>query len=117
MQTIKVQAWKAMVFINFYICPVFQDNFWRDLLQKLQVTITFKNVEVILEVNDEQYIETLSVMLAAIQMEKEISEEIINQAFPGVWTSNVPGRVKNAPPTVIKTKEGNLKKEKFCKQN
>ena len=45
-------------------------------------------------------------MLAAIQMEKEISEKIIIQAFPGGWTCNVPGRVKNSPPIVIKPKEG-----------
>ena len=38
-------------------------------------------------------------------MEGEISEEIINQMFPGVWASNVPGRAKNAPPILIKLKE------------
>ena len=38
-------------------------------------------------------------------MEGEISEEIINQVFPGVWASNVPERAKNAPPIVIKLKE------------
>lgn len=78
----------------------------RDLLEQLQVTIQFKNGEVILEVNDEQYIEALSLMLTAIQTEGEISEEIINQVFPGVWASSVPGRAKNAPPILIKLKEG-----------
>ena len=45
-------------------------------------------------------------LLTAIQMEGEISEEIINQVFLGEWASNVPGRVKIAPPIVIKLKEG-----------
>ena len=44
-------------------------------------------------------------MLTAIQMEGEISEELMNQVFHGAWASNVPGRVKNAPPIVIKLKE------------
>ncbi|XP_058280394.1 uncharacterized protein LOC131378806, partial [Hirundo rustica] len=30
----------------------------------------------------------------------------MNQVFPGVWASNVPGRAKNALPIVIKLKEG-----------
>ena len=76
------------------------------MLEQLQVTIKFNNREVILEVNDEQYIEALSLMLTAIQIEGEISEEIINQVFPRVWASNVPGKAKNAPPIVIKLKEG-----------
>ena len=76
------------------------------MLEQLQVTIKFKNGEVILEVNDEQYIKALSLMLTAIQIEGEISEEIMNQVFPGVWVSNAPGKAKNAPPIVIKLKEG-----------
>lgn len=77
----------------------------RNLLKQLQVTIKFKNEEVILEVNNEQYIQALSLMLTAVQIEGKISEEIINQLFPGVWASNVPRRAKNAPPIVIKLKE------------
>ncbi|XP_058279938.1 uncharacterized protein LOC120764818 isoform X2 [Hirundo rustica] len=45
-------------------------------------------------------------MLITVQTEGEISEEIINQVFPGVWASNVPGRAKNALPILIKLKEG-----------
>lgn len=48
----------------------------RNLLKQLQVTIKFKNGEVILEVNDEQYIQALSLMLTAVQVEGKISEEI-----------------------------------------
>ena len=43
-------------------------------------------------------------MLTAVQIEGEISEEIMNQVFPGVWASNVPGKEKNAAPIVIKLK-------------
>ncbi|XP_068031658.1 uncharacterized protein [Anomalospiza imberbis] len=40
------------------------------------------------------------------EAKEEISEEILNQVFPGVWASNVPGRAKNAPPIQIRLKEG-----------
>ena len=45
-------------------------------------------------------------MLTAVQIEGEISEEIMNQVFPAVWASNIPGKAKNAPLIVIQLKEG-----------
>ncbi|XP_009957622.1 PREDICTED: uncharacterized protein LOC104352875 [Leptosomus discolor] len=33
-------------------------------------------------------------------------EEIINQVYPGVWASGIPGKAKNATPIVIELKEG-----------
>ncbi|XP_016161147.1 PREDICTED: endogenous retrovirus group K member 25 Pol protein-like isoform X2 [Ficedula albicollis] len=78
----------------------------RDLLEQLQATIIFKDGEITLEVNDRQYIEVLSLILTIVEIEEEIREEIISQVFPGVWASNVPGRAKNAPPIIIKLKEG-----------
>lgn len=78
----------------------------RDLLEQLPATITFKNGEVTLEVNDQKYIEVLSLTLTAIEIKEEIDEEILSQVFPGAWASEVPGRAKNASPIVIKLEEG-----------
>lgn len=61
----------------------------RYFLEKLQVTITFKNGEIFLEVNDQKYMEVLTLMLTAIEVEEEISEEIMTQVFPGVWAFNL----------------------------
>lgn len=41
-----------------------------------------------------------------IETKGEISEKIMSQVFPGVWVSDIPGRAKNAPPILIKLKEG-----------
>lgn len=75
----------------------------RDLLEQLQATITFKDGKITLELNDQQYGEVLNSMLTAMEAKEENSKEI-NQVFPGVRTSNVPGRTKNTLP--IKVKEG-----------
>lgn len=56
----------------------------RDLLEQLQATIMFKDGEITLEVNDQQYVEILTLMLTTTEAEEEISEEIMNQVFPGV---------------------------------
>lgn len=56
----------------------------RDLLEQLQATIIFKNREVTLEVNDQKYIEVLSLTLTAIKIKEEIEEEVLSQVFPGV---------------------------------
>lgn len=69
----------------------------KDLLEQLQTTITFKNGEVTLEVNNQKYIQVLNLTLA-IKIKEEISEKISSQVFPGVWASNVPKRAKNTPP-------------------
>lgn len=65
-----------------------------------------KNWEITLEVNDHQYVEVLSLILTTSEAKEEMREKIINQVFPGVWATDVPGRAKNAPPIQIKLKEG-----------
>lgn len=76
------------------------------LLEQLQAIVTFKEEEIILEVNDQQYIEILSLILTTTDPVEEIREEIISQVFPGVWATDVPGKAKKATPTQIKLKEG-----------
>ncbi|TRZ07878.1 hypothetical protein HGM15179_019226 [Zosterops borbonicus] len=78
----------------------------RDLLELLQVSIKFRKGEIVLEVNKEKYVEVLSLMLTAIGAKGEIDKEILNQVFPGVWASDVPGRAKNATPVQVRLKEG-----------
>ncbi|TRZ07241.1 hypothetical protein HGM15179_019867 [Zosterops borbonicus] len=41
-----------------------------------------------------------------MEAKEKISEELLNQVFPGVWASNVPGRARNAFPIQMKLKEG-----------
>uniref|UniRef100_A0A674GMN1 ribonuclease H n=1 Tax=Taeniopygia guttata TaxID=59729 RepID=A0A674GMN1_TAEGU len=83
----------------------------RDLLEQLDAKIIFKNGDISLEVKDQQYVELLSLMLITKEL-KTVSEEeknfkkIMDQVFPGVWASNIPGRAKNAVPIQIKLKEG-----------
>lgn len=36
----------------------------------------------------------------------EAREDVLDQVFPGVWATNIPGRDKNAPAIQIKLKEG-----------
>lgn len=55
----------------------------KDLLEQLQTTITFKNGEVTLEVNNQKYIKVLNLTLP-IKIKEEISEKILSQVFPGV---------------------------------
>ena len=82
----------------------------RDLLEQLGARIIFKNGEISLEVKDQQYVELLSLMLITkeieVASEKENFRKIMDQVFPGVWASNIPGRAKNALPVQIRLKEG-----------
>ncbi|RMC21407.1 hypothetical protein DUI87_02272 [Hirundo rustica rustica] len=82
----------------------------RDLLEQLEARIIFKNGEISLEVKDQQYVELLSLMLITkeieVASEKENFRKIMDQVFPGVWASNIPGRAKNALPVQIRLKEG-----------
>ncbi|RMB94657.1 hypothetical protein DUI87_28892 [Hirundo rustica rustica] len=41
-----------------------------------------------------------------VASEKENFRKIMDQVFPGVWASNIPGRAKNALPVQIRLKEG-----------
>ncbi|RMC20438.1 hypothetical protein DUI87_01288 [Hirundo rustica rustica] len=87
-----------------------RETWARDLLEQLEARIIFKNGEISLEVKDQQYIELLSLMLITkeieVASEKENFRKIMDQVFPGVWASNIPGRAKNALPVQIRLKEG-----------
>ncbi|XP_026707282.1 uncharacterized protein LOC113481655 [Athene cunicularia] len=48
----------------------------------------------------------MSLSLTSIPTGGEISEEIINQVYPGVWATDTSGRAKNASPVEVKLKEG-----------
>ncbi|XP_042663760.1 uncharacterized protein LOC116959266 [Tyto alba] len=61
----------------------------RDLLEQLEAKIVFEKGEVTLEVKDQQYI-----------------QEILDQVYPGVWATDVPGRAKNALLIEVRIKEG-----------
>ena len=78
----------------------------RDLLEQLGAKITFEKGEITLEVKDRQYTQALSLVLTSLPSEGKIDEEILNQVYPGVWATDVPGRAKNAPPVEVKIKEG-----------
>lgn len=82
----------------------------RDLVEQLEAKIIFKNGKVTLEVKDQQYVQLLSLMLISSEIkaesEEEVSKKIMDQVFPGVWPSNVPGRAKNALPVQMKLQEG-----------
>ncbi|GAB0203762.1 hypothetical protein GRJ2_002841800 [Grus japonensis] len=78
----------------------------RDLLEQLGAIIKFEKGEITLEVNDQQYIQIMSLSLTNIPIEGKISEEIANQVYPGVWATDVPGKAKNATPVEVKLKEG-----------
>ncbi|GAB0184622.1 hypothetical protein GRJ2_000927500 [Grus japonensis] len=78
----------------------------RDLLEQLGAIIKFEKGEITLEVNDQQYIQIMSLSLTNVPIEGKISEEIANQVYPGVWATDVPGKAKNATPVEVKLKEG-----------
>ncbi len=78
----------------------------RDLLEQLGAKIIFEKGEITLEVKDQQYIQILSLTLTSLPSEGKINEEILNQVYPGVWATDVPGRAKSAPPVEVKVKEG-----------
>jgi len=78
----------------------------RHLLEQLGAKITFEKREITLEVKDRQYIQVLSLFLASPPTEGKIPEEILNQVYPAVWDTDVPGRAKNAPPVEVRLKEG-----------
>lgn len=78
----------------------------RALLRQLGAKITFEKGEVTLKVKDQQYIQNLSLSITSLPTEGKISEEILDQVYPGVWATDVPGKAKNAPPLEIKLKEG-----------
>uniref|UniRef100_A0A8D0ESF2 ribonuclease H n=1 Tax=Strix occidentalis caurina TaxID=311401 RepID=A0A8D0ESF2_STROC len=78
----------------------------RDLLEQLGAIIKFKEGEITLEVNDQEFIQIMSLSLTSVPTEGRISEEIIDQVYPGVWATDVPGKAKNAPPVEVRLKEG-----------
>lgn len=78
----------------------------RDLLEQLEAVIKFKKGKITPEVNDQQYIQIMSLSLASVSTENKISEEITDQVYPRVWATDVPQRAKNALPIKVKLKEG-----------
>ncbi|RMB93099.1 hypothetical protein DUI87_30419 [Hirundo rustica rustica] len=99
LETLLDEAWR-----------VFSNREEGDLLEQLEAGIIFKNGEISLEVKDQQYVDLLSLMLITkeieVASEKENFRKIMDQVFPGVWASNIPGRAKNALPVQIRLKEG-----------
>lgn len=63
-------------------------------------------MEVTLEVNNQKYIEVLSLTLTAIENKKEINEEIIGQVVLGYGPLMYHGGQRMLPPIVINLKEG-----------
>ncbi|OPJ84823.1 hypothetical protein AV530_007015 [Patagioenas fasciata monilis] len=68
--------------------------------------IRFEKGEITLEVNDQQYMQIMGLLLATLPTEGKINEEFVNQVYPRVWATDIPGRAKNAPPINVKIKEG-----------
>jgi len=64
---------------KFLYAPISPESLLgRELFAKLQATIWFQTGEIILEVNDQRYVEVLSLMMTATESNKEISEEGIS---------------------------------------
>ena len=49
----------------------------------------------------------MSLLLTDLPIKEEvISKEIMDQVYPGVWATDIPGQAKNAMPVIVKLKEG-----------
>ncbi|NWH79706.1 POL5 protein, partial [Piaya cayana] len=72
----------------------------------LGAVIKFDKGEITLEVNDQQYIQIMSLSLASVPTGGKINEEVMKQVYPGVWATDVPRKAKNAPPVEVRLKEG-----------
>ena len=78
----------------------------RDLLEQLEAEIVFESGKMELKIKEDQLINILSLALIQTEPKFEVPPEIVNQVYPGVWASEVPGKAKNAAPIVIKLKPG-----------
>ncbi|NXW52150.1 POL3 protein, partial [Nyctiprogne leucopyga] len=70
----------------------------------LGANILFEKGKIKFQIKEKQLIEVLSLALLQIQPDFNIPLEIIDQVYPGVWATEVPGKAKNAIPIVIKLK-------------
>ncbi|XP_069634667.1 uncharacterized protein [Haliaeetus albicilla] len=59
-----------------------------------------------LKIKEDQLINILSLALIQAEPKFEVPPEIVDQVYPGVWASEVPGKAKNAAPIVIKLRPG-----------
>lgn len=83
----------------------------QDLLEHLEATIIFKEVEMDLRVKNEQLIEILSLSLIQQKSKKRTSlkqKKSLIRHIQGVWVSEVPGKAKNALPVKVEMKRGGL---------
>lgn len=78
----------------------------RDLLEQLEAEIVFEKGKMELKIKEDQLINILSLALIQTEPKFEVPPEIVDQVYPGVWASEVPGKAKNAAPIVIKLKPG-----------
>ena len=77
----------------------------RDLLEQLGAEIRFESGKMKFKVKDDSFVKVFSLALITASEDSGIPKEIINQVYPGVWATEVPGRAKNASPIVIKVKQ------------
>jgi len=78
----------------------------RDMLEQLNATIIFRKAQIEFKIEDTKLTKILSLALIQILEKGEIPQDILDQAYPGVWASGTPGRAKNADPIEIKLKPG-----------
>lgn len=79
----------------------------RDLLDKLNAQIIFKNGEVQLLIPEAKAVEARIFMLQSTQKpEEEIPAEVEDAVIPAVWASGIPGRSKLAKPVKVVLKSG-----------
>lgn len=76
----------------------------RDLLEKLEAEIKFKNGEI--QIRDDQLIEMLSLALIQPQVTKQVPLDILDQAYPGAWADGILGKAKHAKPIQVRLKPG-----------
>lgn len=77
----------------------------RDLLEQLEAEISFKRGKAKFKIKEKQLIDILSLALIEVNEPTKECQEIINQVYPGVWATEVPGGAKNAAPVLIKSGE------------
>lgn len=103
---LKYKFWKQWGIHRFLYLPNSPKPLLRsNWLKLLQVNIEFRNEEIVLEVNNEEYLEVLSLILTAVGAKGEINKEILSQVFPGVWAPDVPRITKTATPIQVRLKE------------
>lgn len=78
----------------------------RDLLEQLEAEIVFEKGKVGLKVREEKLITALSLTLIQADPIGKVPSEILDQVYPGVWATDIPGRAKNAAPIVVRLKPG-----------